>query len=760
MPQADGHIPLPPDDGPLGARGWLALALGAAALTVLTYVTEPSVFTSIDWLRIHVFYKEYLAAAIGQGRLPFWNPHIALGRPFLADVDSVVFYPPSAAYVFLEVHLACVLGIGLHLFLGLYGTRKLARAMGIVPVASWAAAFVFVTSAPIVGAFSSGLINYGAALCYIPLVFYLLLRLQAGRSVRLVAVLALVLGFQIFAGHPQATWLTCLGAGLLLVGRRLDRPLVPALKALALDLAALGAAILAASAMAAVVLLPLGELAGQSNRHAPSLSFAGSFAMTALGWLTLASPNDPHSPVMANAQLYAGIVVFLAAPCTFLRWRQPNARALVLILLCAGLLAAGNATPIFRVFYYLIPGLSQFRVPSRATVLMTLALVLAAGMFFSTDQPRRFPFVLAAAALAALGMVWASADAVARYGGPAHLSCARWLAGWQGILVLLATGLMVLWWQRNRLPSPRAPAIVASLLALLSLADIAMAAARLRKENREVPADMVEARLAKVLHDKGLFTKEGAPPRIAVPQLVLENSGMRHGWSTFTGYTSMMLGRVWEYIHAGIGLEVPTEQVAYPDGKILMGGPFAYDSMGLQVGAEPGTNRLVLPNSPDARAYLAPAALRVRDHREATRRMHDGHPFHRVALVEQTLPPHIPTTEPEEGFAGKAEITRFEPERISVRVNSPRAAILVLAEPWFPHWEAQVDGRPAECFPANAWMRAVLVPAGNSDVVFTYRSTYFALGAGISLATFALLLLLVLRPARGNSPALNESQPG
>jgi len=58
MSQAAGHIPLPPDDDPLGARGWLALALGAAALTVLTYVTEPSVFTSIDWLRIRVFYKE------------------------------------------------------------------------------------------------------------------------------------------------------------------------------------------------------------------------------------------------------------------------------------------------------------------------------------------------------------------------------------------------------------------------------------------------------------------------------------------------------------------------------------------------------------------------------------------------------------------------------------------------------------------------------------------------------------------------------
>jgi uncharacterized membrane protein YfhO len=38
-------------------------------------------------------------------------------------------------------------------------------------------------------------------------------------------------------------------------------------------------------------------------------------------------------------------------------------------------------------------------------------------------------------------------------------------------------------------------------------------------------------------------------------------------------------------------------------------------------------------------------------------------------------------------------------------------------------------------------MRATLVPAGSSDVVFTYRPTTFSLGAGISLASFAILLL-------------------
>ena len=316
----------------------------------------------------------------------------------------------------------------------------------------------------------------------------------------------------------------------------------------------------------------------------------------------------------------------------------------------------------------------------------------------------------------------------------------------------IATGLLIfiLGLLAYVIYSNRQPVVVATLLAILTAVDLGAASLKLRHENREVPQDAASAHLAKALVSKGLLVPGAAPPRISAPRMVPENAGMRYGWSTFAGYASMMLGRVWHYIHAGIGLPVPTAQVAYPQGEILERGPFAYDSMALVVGTEPGTRRLVMRDSPDPRAYLVSAAVRVPDYRDATARMRDGHPFHRVALVERALPADIPSA-PDEAFAGRAAITHFEAERITLTVASPRPAVLVLAEAWFPGWQAEVAGRPAECFPANAWMRAVLVPAGRSQVVFTYRSTYFALGAGISLATFALLVALCLRRRRARA---------
>jgi hypothetical protein len=45
-------------------------------------------------------------------------------------------------------------------------------------------------------------------------------------------------------------------------------------------------------------------------------------------------------------------------------------------------------------------------------------------------------------------------------------------------------------------------------------------------------------------------------------------------------------------------------------------------------------------------------------------------------------------------------------------------------------------------------MRAVPVPAGKSEVVLSFRSTYLALGALVSVATIVLLTWVLLRPGR------------
>jgi hypothetical protein len=83
---------------------------------------------------------------------------------------------------------------------------------------------------------------------------------------------------------------------------------------------------------------------------------------------------------------------------------------------------------------------------------------------------------------------------------------------------------------------------------------------------------------------------------------------------------------------------------------------------------------------------------------------------------------------------GKAVVTSYEPERVSVEVDVQGSGVyLVLLDAWYPGWEARVDGRSADIHRANGLFRAVSVPEGTHTVEFVYRSSPLILGGIISL---------------------------
>jgi hypothetical protein len=100
------------------------------------------------------------------------------------------------------------------------------------------------------------------------------------------------------------------------------------------------------------------------------------------------------------------------------------------------------------------------------------------------------------------------------------------------------------------------------------------------------------------------------------------------------------------------------------------------------------------------------------------------------------------------GGTGSAVIERDESERVTVRLHATQPGFLFLADQYYPGWTARVNGAEAEILPANVAFRLVEVPAGESEVVFTYRPLSVHLGALVSLATLATLGLLWHRSGR------------
>lgn len=133
---------------------------------------------------------------------------------------------------------------------------------------------------------------------------------------------------------------------------------------------------------------------------------------------------------------------------------------------------------------------------------------------------------------------------------------------------------------------------------------------------------------------------------------------------------------------------------------------------------------------------------------------HGDYPMRDRAMVEATsreramlqaalaTPSETDASSPDDGSSGDALAWEIDqPDYVRLRVESAKPGLLVLAETYFPGWQATVDGLPAHVFRVNQAMRGVLVDAGTHTVELRYSSATLQFGAVVSMASLALLLL-------------------
>lgn len=723
-------------------REALLVAAACVVLVAFAYLLPPTFFEGTDWVRLHLPNKVHAAEVLRGGRLPLWNPYVGLGRPFLADTETAVLYPPNLLYLAVDPSTALLLLTLAHYILGLLGMLALGRALGMERWTAWLTAACFLWSAPLVARLSVGQVPYAHATCYVPLLFLLGLRLQDAFSFARLAALSATLALQLFCGHPQIAWVTWLGLGAFLLGRALPpggRPL----RAAASGVGGLALALAAALALAGPMLLPFLELASEGNRASPSVIFASGGTQEWWQWTSLALPDGGRRVFPWEVNLYAGLLPAVAGVAGLLRLRDRNVRGLVVAGLAGALVAAGTRTPAFALLYHLVPGLSSFHIHSRAALLVTFALILGAGMFLSRAVPPR-------RAAAALGMGVALAVAgplLFRLSAPAPEAAQEpfpltRLALAAGVAALAAATLL--------LRSGRGKRAARVALAVVVLAELGLATGAARRAWHFPVSTAGERPVFAALLDAGLYEASGVPPRTALPPWVVrQNAGLLYKWADIAGYNALTLERVWVFLHEDLGLTPSLDENTYPSRRIYEFGPFPYGSMNIVAGWNPDDGHVVLrsPGEADPRAWLVPAVRRVKDWREAVAAMAAGHDVHRIALVE-TDSGLASSAETGEEHAARVQIVSFHPERVVLETEAPAPALLVLAEAWYPGWTALVDADPAPCVPANAWMRAVEVPSGAHRVELRFRSRWLGPGALLALATAAVLTLLVRRERR------------
>jgi hypothetical protein len=95
---------------------------------------------------------------------------------------------------------------------------------------------------------------------------------------------------------------------------------------------------------------------------------------------------------------------------------------------------------------------------------------------------------------------------------------------------------------------------------------------------------------------------------------------------------------------------------------------------------------------------------------------------------------------PENG-AASVQITAYEGDLYRAKYQAAHAALLRIAVPYFPGWQAEVDGRPLPVIPVDLALMGVVAPAGNHELVVRYRPSRFAAGAAISVLAWVAVML-------------------
>lgn len=106
---------------------------------------------------------------------------------------------------------------------------------------------------------------------------------------------------------------------------------------------------------------------------------------------------------------------------------------------------------------------------------------------------------------------------------------------------------------------------------------------------------------------------------------------------------------------------------------------------------------------------------------------------------------------PEPDQAGAVSFEAYTDERIVIHAESAAEGYLVIADAYYPGWEATVNGEDAPIYRANVMFRAVPLPAGESEIILTYSPdwlgwVFIAGGLGWLGVLGAALILLRRRP--------------
>lgn len=758
-----------------------------------SFVFSDQMLFGTDTVEAGVTYRSFLSSFVKQYQaIPQWYPYLFGGIPFVDAMSGDAFYPLAMLQFVLPFHRALGWKLVLTVFLAGIFTYLCMRAFKFSRMVSLFSSVAYMFSANLVTWVYGGQDGRMYVTSLLPLLFFFLERALDSRRWIYYIGLGFAIGLLILANHPQLAYYALWAVGLYFLFRlvmdftsRREEPTFEKIKPLIRPMALFVIAVIIGLALSLVQILPTYVYV---NKYSPRAEGARGYEY-AVSWSAhpeeLVSQVVPEfcgyslqeentywgrNPFKQNAD-YGGIILLLFAFLALFFVKDKKKWFFLGLSGLAIIYSLGGHTPIYRLFYHLVPQVKNFRAPGLILFLLIFSVVFLSALFLqrllkgikdSSEQRRLFKTLLiVVAAFFGLSFLFTIA-------GSALLSI------WTGIIY---PGIDT---YKSRVMSQNLPNVVKGFWIATFLIGLAAGAVYLLVKERIGPTFFIigvgvllifdlwriDVKFIRNFDHRGHFRKDGAIeflqrdtdkfrvislPRTYQGQNILayHNVGQvlgYHGnqlkaYDDFTERKYLESARTQEeygqrYAQFLFGPKPDLLNVKY----FLSRQPFEhakFEQVFHQGGVYVFQNRNYFPR---ARIVFDYEVIKERED-ILTRIVDPNFDYRNSVILEE---------EPRASFSrgdtsvplGKAVIEQDEINRMMVKAVLSQPGFLILSENYYPSWKAYVDGNEAEIYRANYIFRAVYLDEGEHEVEFVFDSATYRIGKTSTLLTSGLLLAI------------------
>lgn len=662
--------------------------------------------------------KFALGDALHRGQLLTWKQNIGDGFPLLAEGQTGVFYLPNTilfalldavtAYSVIIVLAYASLGIGMYLFIRVIGFSPLAAFFGGITLTFFAYPMLQLPHITLLQATS-----------LMPFLLAITVRITQKGWYPWGYIFAFLMSQQIFAGFPQATFLTLVACFAYIAWHTINtRKIQTALYLFLATFLGMG--------MALAQLIPSWEFLrasafpyGFTYQNATQYSFASMDLETLIHPFAIANNKlaiFPEKFLLAGNipwenTIYMGVLPLILLGLALIVTRKvAYIKFFALVAVLSLVLAGGKHSPLY--FVYTLWPLTLFRVPSRFIWLFSFFLItIAASAIDWLDRHGKYRHRLIILAVifihtAQLMHTWWSYQM--------FVPAAEWLKT-PDVVAHLSPG---------RIFTIGEEKIQQELFATKGWVDtkpyleLRNGMAPLSNMLWDVPQHSVYAGrfllrptvIDQLLNMQAISIKSGEATMSATAHTLLNMLSVTNVLS-FLPLTHSGLTPTYTQNNNGIDLTLYHNTKALPRARFV-------------------THVMVADTVEAVGALLQKASFDPGT--TAILEQHELAKDSRISKFISQNPQYINSSNP------KSEIIQSSDTKVAIATANEQDALLVLADTSYPGWSAKIDDKNTHIFIANFTQRAIFVPKGEHSITFQYEPTSIRYGILGSLGFMTL----------------------